>query len=273
MTSYMNVPTTQAAAGCGGNNPGGGGGGNGNGNERKRHWDDEGEPSAKRTRGGKLKSLDGRCLHCERHGHQWRFCVRQCVHCHSRSHVATELGVGNGRECSVIRHEHPQWYAALSQGLQDAARAHAEHDEQLNLARGVRDERSYLQGTIRELMVEESSLLWRAQLARQARAAAEARLAAFERCQTAMPPAPRSQAPDRRLAPILEHRLAPSHRLTRNGPYGDDFGYAHAPPNVTFGNGSAPPTGPRSVGRFLARACDEGGGGFGSATRGVYLPR
>ncbi|KAK5703311.1 hypothetical protein LTR17_022220 [Elasticomyces elasticus] len=246
MTSYMNVPTTQAAVGYGGNDLGDGE--DGGGNDRKRHRDDEGESPAKRTRGGKTKSLDGRCLHCERDGHQWRFCLR-------RRHVASELGVGDGSECPIIRRENPQWYATLSHGLQHAARARAQHDEQFDPARGTWDERSYLQETIKGLTNEESTLLWRARLVGQARAETEARLAAFERRQTAVAPASHIQTPDRRLAPIFasipKQRLGPTRRLAPSGPGADEPVDMLPPRNGSVGTSGAPPTGPRSGGSSL----------------------
>ncbi|KAK3624755.1 hypothetical protein LTR56_020808 [Elasticomyces elasticus] len=265
MTAYTNVPTTQAATRAGGHNTGGGG--NGGDNDKKRRSEDDYEQNPKRTRGGKLRNLQGRCLHCERDGHQWHFCIN-----HTR-HAATALGVGDGNECQVIKHEHPQWYDSLSEGMHRAARARARHVEQSDPARGTWDERSYLQETITGLRIEGSHLLWRAQLAGQTRAAAEARLAVLERRQEAVAPPARIQASDRRLAPISEYRLAPTHRLARNGPYGGDFDDAYAPRDATFGNGSAPLAGPRSAGSSLVWDDDEGRGGVRGATRDGYYAR
>ncbi|KAK5691722.1 hypothetical protein LTR17_025602 [Elasticomyces elasticus] len=271
MTAYTNVPTTQAATRARGFNPGGGG--NGGDNDKKRRSEDDDEQNTKRTRGGKLRNLQGRCLHCERDGHQWHFCINQCVYCDSTRHAATALGVGDGNECQGIKHEHPQWYDSLSEGMHRAARARAQHDEQFDPARGTWDERSYLQETITGLRIEESHLLWRAQLAGQTRAAAEARLAVLERRQAAVAPASHIQAPDRRLAPISEHRLAPSRHLARSGPGVDASVNVLSRRDDSFSTTGVPPTGPRNDGSSLAWGGDEGRGGNRGGIRVGHYPR
>ncbi|KAK4888190.1 hypothetical protein LTR27_012895 [Elasticomyces elasticus] len=143
-------------------------------------------------------------------------------------------------------------------------------------ARGTWDERSYLQETIKGLTNEESTLLWRARLVGQARAATEARLAAFERRQTAVAPALHIQTPDRRLtpifAPISKHRLTRS-RLAPSGPGANESVNVLSRRNGSFSTTGVPPTGPRNDGSSLVWGGDEGRGGVSGGIRDGYYAR
>ncbi|KAK5722492.1 hypothetical protein LTR15_005723 [Elasticomyces elasticus] len=272
MASYTNIPTIQAVAVAGGYRLGGGG----DDGKRLSGWSyypedyEPGERPRKRTRGGVKVRMKDRCLHCEHDGHFWRYCINRCIHCHSRGHTASSLKEGDGRECPVIRQEHPTWYEIMSRDAltydQLEAKIRDRVVRELAPSRTALDEEQELLKEVRELITHETELLRRAQMAGQARAAAEARLAAFKRRQTTMPAAPRSQAPDRRLAPISEYRLTTSHRPEDHGPHGNgsvDM-YARLDGSSNVGRGSA-----RSS---RARGVDDGRGGTRGGNRGGFFP-
>ncbi|KAK5675202.1 hypothetical protein LTS10_012278 [Elasticomyces elasticus] len=283
MASYMNSLTNQGFAGTGGYNPEESG--RGDDDDRKRpsgrsYFPGDYEPDErprKRTRGGGKSKIKDRCLHCEQDGHFWRYCINRCLHCYSRGHTASALKKGDGRECPVIRQQHPTWYDILSHDALTYDQLEADIRDrvlrELALSRPALSEEQELLKEVRELTIHETELLRRAQMAGQARAAAEARLAAFKRRHKTMPAAPRSQAPDRRLAPISEYRLTTSHRPEGHGPHGNGSVDMYARLDGSSNVGRAPPTGPRSAGSSLAWDGDEGRGGVRGAIRDGYYAR